>query len=106
MSELATLIETSLGYPLDPDTLADLEAIQARHWAAHDALTKMLEAGILNPDTYLSRLTADLRASMADCLTLLGDARFVRIFGEAGRHPEAMIEAGRATFLKSLRDVQ
>jgi hypothetical protein len=98
LTALSTLVEMALGHPLDQETFQALSSIQTALWNMRVALTTRLNNGELTPNQYLLQLDASLRSAMEQCRVLLGDQRFGVIFGEAGEHPEVLINA--TTFME------
>jgi hypothetical protein len=100
-AELAALVEMGLGRSLDEATFNELKKIQSNLWDTQTELNARLEAGTLSPEAYLSRINAALKTSLENSQSLLGDEQFDAIFGDAGRHPEGLID--RDTFLTDVR---
>jgi hypothetical protein len=98
LTELSALVEMALGHPLDQETFRALSSIQTALWNLRTALTTRLNNGELTPNQYLVQLDASLRSAMEQSRVLLGDERFKMIFGEAGEHPERLINA--TTFME------
>jgi hypothetical protein len=48
--------------------------------------------GIMSPDEYLGQLNALLSSIMARMRATLGEERFDIVFGDAGRHPEILVD--------------
>lgn len=69
-------------------------AMQA--WLAHQ-----LQDKIISPEEYLDALTASMKFNMNLIDRILGRERFLKVFGEAGLHPEGMIN--RELFLEEQR---
>ena len=95
VAELAHLVEQGLGGPLDAALFGELFRIQAGLRTRQQELAVMFERQDLPPDAYLGRLNDALRASMAHSRALLGDERFLAIFGEAGLEPEGLVDRER-----------
>jgi hypothetical protein len=91
LAELSALVEMALGHPIEPETLATLRAIQVELWNARSDLVTRLHDGEITPDQYLERLHDAIRGAMSRSLSLLGEERFQRIFGESGRNPEGLV---------------
>jgi hypothetical protein len=92
VAKLAALAEMALGHPLDQPTLNRLLAIQATLRVEQSKLVDLLDAGELTPDQYLTRLNSEVQRAMGENLKVLGEDRFQAIFGEAGRHPEGLVD--------------
>jgi hypothetical protein len=94
-TELAALVEFSLGEELDRETFDALAAIQA--WLKHRQadLAARLVAGTISREAYLDSLNDALETSMEQSRRLLGDARFEKVFGETGEHPRELIDRDR-----------
>lgn len=90
--DLAELVESSLGGPLDKDTFEGLYVIQKEMRFAQEILVMQFDKKILSSEGYLERFNNLLLTAMTDSRTLLGDERFMKIFGEAGLHPEGMVD--------------
>ena len=52
------------------------------------------------PEEYLGRLNAILKTMMDQMRAALGDERFNIVFGEAGEHPEGLVDRG--TFMDAI----
>jgi hypothetical protein len=102
LGELSALVEAALGEPLDRATFSKLAKIQEDLRASTLALNEKLDSGELTPEAYLDRSDEALREAMKLSWALLGKARFMKIFGEAGLHPEGL--ADREAFLAQYRD--
>jgi hypothetical protein len=94
LAELAALVEMNLGRPLDRVTFRQLAEIEADLQMQQQRLADQLERGALEPDAYLARINKALAVSMERSVALLGNEQFNAIFGEAGRHPEGLIDPG------------
>jgi hypothetical protein len=92
MTELSELVEAGLGGPLDRPTFDALAVIQMRLRRTQAELVSSLDRGRISPEKYLEDVTAALRTASLESQKLLGRARFLAIFGEAGLQPEGMID--------------
>jgi hypothetical protein len=101
VAKLAAMAEKALGHPLEPETLKLLLNAQSLMRQEQAALVRLFDAGEINADEYLARLTALTRAGMENNFAILGEARFLAIFGEAGLHPEGLVD--RDVFLATAR---
>ena len=91
LTELSALVGVALGHPLDQETFQALSSIQTALWNVRTALMGRLHSGELTPNQFLNQMDASLRLAMEQSRALLGDERFKLIFGEAGEHPEGLI---------------
>jgi hypothetical protein len=98
LAELSAMVEAALGHRMDQETLFSLFAIQTDLQRADAISVARLEAGEITPDQYLDQVNASLRSAMNQSKALLGEQRFHAIFGEAGNHPEGLID--RYTFME------
>jgi hypothetical protein len=101
LADLAALVEAGLGHRLDQPTFNALAKIQAELWHEHSELDGRFESGDLSPDAYQEALDAAIQRSMGRNANLLGEARFIAIFGEEGRNPASL--GDRDTFLADSR---
>jgi hypothetical protein len=101
LNELAALVEMALGRPLDAPTFQALAIAQSELWKSQENLETMLQRGDVHPEDYLKRLNSAIEHSMQLSLRVLGRERFDAIFGEAGRHPEDLVD--RAIFSSQAR---
>jgi len=106
LDELSALVEMGLGHPLDPPTLNALFVIQTALRKDQSGLVTRLDAGELTSHQYVDQLTLILQSAMAESQKLLGDERFRLIFGEAGRHPESIIDRDRFVGLNRFRPLK
>ena len=81
-----------LGYQLDSSTFAQLARIQADLQQSQAKLTYALDNRTISPESYMDEVSRLLQTSMTRSRDLLGDTQFVALFGDAGRHPEAIID--------------
>jgi hypothetical protein len=95
LAELSAMIELALGHPLDQVTLGALLEIQTVMRQTQSVLVARLQNGEITPDQYLAQLNSSFKLTMDETRLLLGHERFQAIFGEAGRHPEGLIDRDR-----------
>ena len=91
--------EKALGHPLDQAALKSLAHIAA-NMGLQNTLAILIDAldnGTITPVEYLDKLNEAAKASMERNRTLLGDDVFLAVFGEAGLHPEGLVD--RKAFL-------
>ena len=70
----------------------DLTDIRDKLHADIADLVAQLDREIIGPEQYLDQLNAMFGKAMKDCEHRLGPKRFLELFGEAGRHPEDMVD--------------
>jgi len=92
MGELSALVKATLGDSIDERTVDALVHTQAAMKRGQAHLVHLLDTHEISPDDYLIRLNALLRMWMEHSEKLLGTERFHIIFGEAGDHPEDLID--------------
>ena len=91
------MAEKALGSRLDDGTRRSLRKIQ-RDFADHQKqLVRVFDLGAMPPEEYLSQFNAILKTLMDRMRSALGEERFMIVFGEAGRHPEGLVD--RSTFM-------
>ncbi len=93
VAELAAMAEMALGHPLEKPALSRLIRIQADLHRGQDQLVRWLDAGEITPEEYVARFDEILRVAMGQCRGVLGDERFMAIFGDPGLHPEGLGDA-------------
>jgi hypothetical protein len=101
LQELRALVGLKLGQPLDETAFRALAAAQAEFRGRQHALHAALATGAMEPEDYLAKLDGELALWMKSSAAILGTERFNAIFGEAGAHPEGLID--RETFLAQER---
>lgn len=94
--DLCTLLNVPDG-PEMQEIQAKFDEARRRMWAEHASLVEALDSKRITPEAYFDRFVETMRNSMAGLKTIMGDDRFYKVFGEAGEHPEGMID--RKTFL-------
>ena len=92
LAELAALAEMALGYPLQEELLHQLYAIQTALHATESELEAQLDRGSITPDQYLEQTDSRFRSAMIQCKDLLGEDRFLKIFGDEALRPEGMTD--------------
>jgi hypothetical protein len=101
LTEFLKLAEGALGRQLDQHTRRSLRSVQKNYMARQRQLIHSLDVGALAPEEYLDQLNALLKATMDRMQAILGEQQFFIVFGEAGRHPEGLIDRG--TFMDAIR---
>jgi hypothetical protein len=101
LTEFLKLAEGSLRHQLDQSTRRSLRRVQKNYSARQQRLVQALDVGALDPEEYLDRLNALLKAMMAQMRIVLGEEQFFIVFGEAGRHPEVLVD--RDTFMDAIK---
>jgi len=96
--ELAALVLERLGRPLSVPTFQRLSEIQQQLQETQAALAQRKADGNVSPEEYLEGVNEALAFAMRQSKQVLGRGDFLTIFGEAGGHPEGLID--RETFLK------
>ncbi len=97
LSELNDLVVQGLGHPLDDDTFSKLADIQLRMRNEHEKICNLLALRYITRFEFLDRSEENFRKMFNEAHEFLGNETFVAIFGEAGMHPEGMID--REAFL-------
>lgn len=92
MAELAALAQRALGQPLDPDTLRALDGVQSRLRQQQAHYVQLFDAGEISAEEYLKWTNVIVALAMRQNREVLGEKRFQAIFGEAGNHPEGLID--------------
>jgi hypothetical protein len=95
--DFSAIAEATLGHPLEERARAQLQVIQAELRGAQFELIRRLQCGEITPDQYLGNFNNVLRSAMEKCRDLLGDKLFRDIFGEAGLHPEGLVDKNAFT---------
>jgi hypothetical protein len=97
--ELAAFLKARLLRPL-PDTLVwDLFALEQGFHKHQEKLVHQLEGQQISREVYLQELNMALRFLMERSRKLLGEKDFTLVYGEAGAHPESLVNP--ETFLAS-----
>lgn len=100
LSELQELVNRGLGHSLDDDTFSKLADIQLRMQTNNDTVSKLLELKYkMTKEECLNQFNDNAKKMMTEALELLGEEKFLAIFGETGLHPEGLID--REIFLGS-----
>lgn len=92
--EFMALAESALGGQLDEGIRRALRRIQRDSSRRQTQLVHVFDLGAMPPDEYLDQLNAILKNMMDQMLIVLGEERFSVVFGEAGRHPEGLVDRG------------
>ena len=94
LTEFLKLAEGALGRQLDQNTRRSLRRAQRDYIARQQRLVQLLDIEVLSPEEYLDQLAVLLKDMMDRMRSVLGEERFLIVFGEAGRHPEGLIDRG------------
>ena len=97
IAELSALVELGLGNQLDEKTFYALLKIKINLDTHQEALTVLFDQGRITQEVYLQQVNLELQSSMDQSHRLLGEDRFLAIFGTAGLEPQCLID--RDTFL-------
>jgi hypothetical protein len=100
LTEFLVLAEGALGHRLDEPTRRSLRKIQRDFLRRQAQLVRILDLGVVAPEEYLDQLNALLKTMMDRMRAALGEERFNVVFGEAGRHPEGLVD--RSTFMNAI----
>jgi hypothetical protein len=100
LTEFLVLAENALGSRLDEHTRRSLRRIQKDFLRRQTQLVRVLDMGVMPPEEYLGQLNALLSTMMDQMRVTLGEERFDVAFGEAGRHPETLVDRG--TFIDAV----
>ena len=100
LTEFLKLAEESLGHRIDESTRRSLRQIQKDYLRRQRQLVRTLDVGAMTPEEYLAQLNALLKAVMERMRVALGEERFIIVFGDAGRHPESLVD--RSTFIDAI----
>lgn len=100
LTEFLVLAEGALGHHLDEPTRRSLRKIQRDFSRRRAQLVRVLDLGVVAPEEYLDQLNALLKTMMDRMRAALGEERFNVVFGEAGRHPEGLVD--RSTFMNAI----
>lgn len=100
LTEFLVLAEGALGSQLDQDTRRSLRKIQRDFLRRQAQLIRILDLGVMPPEEYLDQFNALLKTMMDRMRVTLGEERFNIVFGEAGSHPEGLVD--RSTFMDAI----
>ena len=100
LTEFLMLAEGTLGHHLDEPTRRSLRKIQRDFSRRRAQLVRVLDLGLIPPEEYLDQLNAVLKKMMDRMRAALGEERFNVVFGEAGRHPEGLVD--RSAFMDAI----
>jgi hypothetical protein len=100
LTEFLALAERALGNRLESPTRQSLQKIQKDFMRRQTRLVHSLDLGIVTPEEYLAQFNVMLRSAMERMRVVLGEERFDIVFGEAGRHPEGLVDRG--TFMDAV----
>jgi hypothetical protein len=101
LTEFLKLAEESIGRRLDPSTRRSLRRVQKDYSARQQRLVHALDVGALGPEEYLDRFNALLKTMMDRMRVILGEEQFLIVFGDAGNHPEGLVDRGM--FMDAIR---
>lgn len=97
MTDAMNLSQILGGEPVHPELQAEFDVLHNVMQGEQQTLVVALYEKRITPGECLDRFLTILKGSMRELKVLLGEDRFYRVFGEAGDHPEGMID--RKTFL-------
>jgi hypothetical protein len=100
VTEFLALAESALGRRLDERTRRSLRKIQRDFSHRQEQLLRVLELEVVTPEEYLDQFNALLKTMMDRMRVALGEERFIIVFGEAGKHPESLVD--RSTFMDAI----
>jgi hypothetical protein len=100
LTEFLALAENALGSRLDEGTRRALRKIQRDFVRRQTQLVRVLDLGAMPPEEYLSQFNAIIKTMMDQMRAKLGEERFNIVFGEAGTHPEGLVD--RSTFMDAV----
>jgi hypothetical protein len=100
LTEFLALAENALGNRLDEGTRRSLRKIQRDFIRRQTQLARVLDLEAMSPEEYLGQFNALLKTMMDRMRATLGEERFNIVFGEAGRHPEGLVD--RDTFMDAV----
>jgi hypothetical protein len=92
LTEFLALAESALGSRLDERTRRSLRNIQRDFARRQTQLVRVLDLGAMPSEEYLGQLNAILKTMMDRMRVTLGEERFNIVFGEAGKHPEGLVD--------------
>jgi hypothetical protein len=92
VTEFLALAENALGSRLDEGTRRSLRRIQRDFSRRQTQLVRVLDLEAMPPEEYLGQLNALMKATLAQMEMVLGKERFNVVFGDAGRHPERLVD--------------
>lgn len=96
--EFPQLVEKSLGYKPSPEVMRMLLSARNELRTRQNVLENLLSDQKITKELYLDRLISALYKWSRRAQTILGNEQFFKVFGEAGFHPEGLID--RETFLR------
>jgi hypothetical protein len=99
--EMAAFFEAQLKKTLPPQVLNRLFEIQAEFRDRQARLVGRLQAQEISRERYLDEFNAALKRSMQQSLETLGERDFMLAYGEAGLHPECLVD--KAIFLNATK---
>lgn len=82
LKELKEMVINGLDESLDDDTFQKLADIQLDLQTCQEALNPLLEFSQITPEEYLDRIDEICNRTMNEAKDLLGEERFVAVFGE------------------------
>jgi hypothetical protein len=91
-AELDALLDLQLDERLSASKRNRLAAIQDELDRFHAALDRDLDAGWITQERYLEGLSGQVTVALGRCREVLGGEAFDRLFGEAGRRPEGLLQ--------------
>lgn len=100
LNEFLTLAEGTLGHRLDEPTYRSFRIAHREFTRKQAQLVKILDSGMVTPEQYLDNFNSLYKALMDRMRDALGEEQFTIVFGEAGRHPESLID--RSIFMDAI----
>ncbi len=95
--ELKALLKLQLNEEVTDKEFEALFEIQKTLRQSQGILVEQFAQKLITPEEYLDNVNALMKLFTWEAEQILGDKRFLQIFGEAGRHPEGLVD--RETFL-------
>jgi hypothetical protein len=92
LDDFLEVVQAALGESLDQCTADEFLRIQVQLRSKADRLVADLDTGMLSREAFYDLHTELLREAMTASEKLLGHGRFMTVFGEAGKHPEGLID--------------
>ncbi|MDR7038252.1 hypothetical protein J2X36_003011 [Methylobacterium sp. BE186] len=90
--DLRDMVRSNPAVSIDDARFRSLAEVQSVFWRRKDELARKLESGAITPDEYRDGFNQALAESMTASKRILGRQDFRALFGEAGEHPDQLID--------------
>jgi hypothetical protein len=92
LTEFLSLVESALGHRIEEPARRSIQKIHKDFVRQQTGLVHVLDLGIVDHEEYLRKLNLLLNTMMERMRISLGEERFNIVFGEAGKHPETLVD--------------